>query len=99
MKERKRKVMNEYEVKHKDENKRIDKLLTELNSDYSRSQIKGWIDQSRVDVNKARVKANYRVRPGDVVTWTPIKEKSIKIQAENIPLDIVFEDQDVLVVN
>lgn len=99
MRERKRRIMNEYKVTQEDDHTRIDKLLTKLNANYSRSQIKGWIDQGRVYVNKTSTKANYRCRIDDHITWSEPPEDTFTIEAENIPLDIFYEDEAILVVN
>lgn len=91
--------MNDYKVAPEDENMRIDKLLTRLNPTRSRSQIKGWIDEGRVYVNNAPIKANYRCRIDDYISWSTPTEDPFTIEAENIPLDILYEDADILVVN
>lgn len=91
--------MNEWKVTSAEQNMRIDKLLTEINSAYSRSQMKEWFDQSLVQVNKESVKANYRCQKGDVITWSIPVRKTLTIEAENIPLDIVYEDANILVIN
>lgn len=78
---------------------RIDKILTEINSNCSRSQIQSWIKQDLVTVNEQVVKANYKCRQGDVIKWSIPEVKPLDIEAENIPLDIVYEDRDLIVVN
>lgn len=78
---------------------RLDKLLTELNGDLSRSQIQTWIEEEHVKVNDTFTKANYKVLVGDEITWEIPEVKPLEIEAENIPLNIVYEDSDLLVVN
>lgn len=78
---------------------RLDKLLTELNGDLSRSQIQTWIEEGHVKVNDILAKANYKVLVDDEITWEIPEVKPLEIEAENIPLDIVYEDSDLLVVN
>lgn len=78
---------------------RIDKLLTEVSSDISRSQIQTWIEEGFVEVNQSIVKTNYKCQTGDKITWEIPEVKPLEIEAENIPLDIVYEDSDLLVVN
>lgn len=78
---------------------RIDKLLADINPDESRSRVQGWITKELVMVNDEVVKANYKCQVGDVITWRIPKVESLDIEAENIPLEIVYEDRDVLVVN
>ncbi|OZU90392.1 RluA family pseudouridine synthase [Virgibacillus indicus] len=78
---------------------RLDKLLTEINPDRSRSQVQGWIAKEHVTVNGNLEKANYKCLPCDEVKWSIPEVEPLDITAENIPLDIYYEDLDVLVVN
>lgn len=87
-------VVSETEI-----NKRIDKLLTEKNPNVSRSQIQTWINEQLVAVNGQTVKANYKCQQGDIIQWTVPENKPLSIQPENIPLDIIYEDHYILVVN
>lgn len=80
-------------------NIRVDKLLTELNEGKSRSQIQSWIKDGLVTINGETVKANYKCQSGEKLEWRIPKPKPLEIEAENIPLDILYEDKDVLVVN
>ncbi|MFD1038060.1 RluA family pseudouridine synthase [Virgibacillus byunsanensis] len=83
-----------------DENKkRIDKLLSEINPEASRSQIQTWITKEHVFVNDELVKANYKCHTDDKITWSIPEVEPLKIEAENIPLSIIYEDSDVIVVN
>lgn len=79
--------------------RRIDKLLTELNPDRSRSAIQTWIVEDYVTVNGETVKANYKCQTDDEIKWKIPEVKPLEIKAENIPLDIIYEDRDLLVVN
>ncbi|BAL62032.1 RluA family pseudouridine synthase [Melissococcus plutonius] len=78
---------------------RIDKVLSEELIAYSRSQIQQWLKDSLVQVNNKVVKANYKVQPADEVIIQLPKPKMMVVSPENIPLDIVYEDQDVVVIN
>ncbi|MFD1336038.1 RluA family pseudouridine synthase [Oceanobacillus iheyensis] len=78
---------------------RVDKLLTQLLADQSRSQIQGWIDEGLVEVNGVSVKANYKCVEGDTLTWEIPETKPLILEPENIPLDVVYEDSDVIVIN
>lgn len=91
--------MNEYKVTSADEDIRVDKLLTQLHSDFTRSEMREWFAQSLVQVNEVPVKANYRCFTGDIINWSPPEKEAKEIKAENIPLHIVYEDSDILVVN
>ena len=78
---------------------RIDKALSLMESTWSRSQISGWLDEERILVNGAKVKAKYKVKVGDVIEVTVPEVEDLEILPENLNLEIVYEDADVLVVN
>lgn len=78
---------------------RIDKVLSQELADYSRSQIQQWLKDERVMVNGTTVKANYKVKTGDQVTIAVPEPTVLELTPENIPLEIVYEDEDVAVVN
>ncbi|MFC0473102.1 RluA family pseudouridine synthase [Halalkalibacter kiskunsagensis] len=78
---------------------RIDKFLTTMNESWSRTQVQIWIKEEHIKVNNAKVKSNYKVASGDVVTLEIPEPEKLEIIAENIPLEIVYEDEDVIVVN
>lgn len=88
-----------YIVKDTDINNRIDRLLTDLNSNHSRSKIQQWITKGLVTVNGQKIKANYRCEKDDEINWSIPEPNEFKIEPENIPLEIVYEDNDLLVVN
>lgn len=78
---------------------RIDKELGHHFLQFSRSQLKRWIDDGTVTVNGQTVKAKYQLQAGDRVVIEPETPVEIDLEPKNIPLDIVYEDDDVLVVN
>ncbi|MGM9892109.1 RluA family pseudouridine synthase [Limosilactobacillus sp.] len=78
---------------------RIDKVLGHHFDQYSRSQIQKWVEDGHVTVNGQPVKPKHKLMVGDQVAITPEAPQKIDLAPENIPLDIVYEDDDVLVVN
>ncbi|MGO5155804.1 RluA family pseudouridine synthase [Ligilactobacillus ruminis] len=78
---------------------RLDKACSEIFSDYSRSQIKQLLDGGNITVNGKTEKAKYKVKSGDVIRLEEPETKKLELRPENIPLDIVYEDDDVIVVN
>ena len=77
---------------------RLDKVLTaELG--ISRSTVQSWLKADLVKVNGEFVKSNYKAQNGDTVTILMKEEEVVTIQPENIPLDIVYEDDVLIVVN
>ena len=78
---------------------RIDKFLTEKVPELSRSYIQKLIKEKNVKVNSTVIKSNYKVAKGDQIQITIPDLTEPDILPENIPLDILYEDDDILVVN
>ncbi|WP_373285833.1 RluA family pseudouridine synthase [Paenibacillus segetis] len=92
--------MMEWKVEAASAKDRIDKYVKSLlDEDISRSQIQLWIQNGDITVNGAQVKVNYKVAEGDTVTLVVPEPEYAEIVPENIPLDVYFEDKDVIVVN
>ncbi|EGQ0356548.1 RluA family pseudouridine synthase [Staphylococcus pseudintermedius] len=77
---------------------RIDKILPEFNSEWSRSQLQEWIKEGLIEVNGKAVKSNYKLKLGDRIEITEKELVEADIQAENLNLDIYYEDDDVAIV-
>lgn len=78
---------------------RIDKFLSNLLKNKSRSQIKSAAEAGLVRVNGKVVKASYSVKPGDVISFFLPHPPPPKLEGEDIPLDIVYEDADLVIIN
>ena len=78
---------------------RLDKYLLEKLETLTRSRIKILIDNGETQVNGKKVKAGYMLRSGDVINVDIPEPESSEIVAENIPLDIVYQDNDFAVIN
>jgi 23S rRNA pseudouridine1911/1915/1917 synthase len=79
---------------------RIDKFLMDRLPNVTRTKIQDGIHDGFVKVNDKPIKPNYKVHPNDVITVSlPEPPRDTDVVAENIPLNIVFEDEHVLVVN
>ena len=78
---------------------RLDKFLTSELDDYSRTQVQNLIKEGNVLVNEKQVKANYILNLNDIVVITIPDPVDIDIKKEDIPLDIYYEDDDVIVIN
>ena len=78
---------------------RIDKFLSDALSDLSRSYIQKLIKEEQVTVNQKVVKANYKLNAGDELKLEEPELKEPDIVPEDIPLDILYEDSDLLIVN
>lgn len=77
---------------------RLDKALADL-TELSRSQANEEIKKGTVLVNGKAAKAKYAVKVGDVISYQVPEEEILEYKAEDIPLDIIYEDEDVAVVN
>ncbi|SFK34012.1 23S rRNA pseudouridine1911/1915/1917 synthase [Marinilactibacillus piezotolerans] len=80
-------------------NERIDKFITEKVTDASRSQIQSLIKEGHITVNGSSVKSNYKVQSEDIIEVNIPEPEVIDAKPEDISIEIIYEDQDVLVVN
>lgn len=87
-----------FEITEEQEEERIDRFLAGFNS-LSRSFIQKMIKEEAVMVNGQPVKGSYKIKADDLVEFCLPKAVEPEIEAENIPLDILYEDKDVIVVN
>ncbi|ATG14790.1 MULTISPECIES: 23S rRNA pseudouridine(1911/1915/1917) synthase RluD [Providencia] len=79
---------------------RLDQALAELFPDYSRSRIKEWILDDRVQVNgKVINKAKEKVLGGEQISIDALIEEDTRWEPQDIPLDVVYEDEDILIIN
>ena len=78
--------------------KRIDAYLSE-NEEYSRMAIQRLINDGKIIVNGKKIKASYKVQNGDKIKIEEEKPKEIELKAQNIPLEVLYEDNDIIVVN
>ena len=88
-----------YIIEKEDASKRLDVFLSEKIEDATRSYIKTLIDDGKITVNLAKVKAGYKLKIGDSIDVEIVEKKPENIVAEDIPLDIVYEDDDIIIVN
>lgn len=91
--------MNKFVVDQKLANTRLDKALSELLLDVSRTKIKSYLDDGLILVNNKVEKASYKVEENDVIEVADLPKEETDLNAENIPLNIVYEDDDLMVIN
>lgn len=82
-----------------DTDKRIDVFITEMLPERSRSYVQKLLKNNAVTVNGKDVKANYKIKEGDFVNVEIPQDEELSVEAEDIPLDIIYEDEDILIVN
>lgn len=86
-------------IEEQHDGERIDKVIAELNEQWSRSQVQQWLKEGHVLVNGKAVKPNYKCHVDDEVVISIPSPEPLDVAPEPIPLDIYYEDADVLVVN
>lgn len=88
-----------YQVEVASLNQRLDLFLTQVQKEISRSQIQRLIEQDHASVNGEPARAKYKVKPGDIVQLSVPDPTPLDLPAEPIPLNIVFEDECMVVVD
>ncbi len=86
------------QIKVNESGERIDKFLSE-NLEYSRSQIEKMIENGSIVVNDKIIKSNYKIKIGDIITILKEYQESSDVVPEKMSLDILYEDQDILLIN
>lgn len=92
-------MTNKYNLTAEKAGVRLDKYLANEITELSRTRIKELIDEKNVLINKKVEKASYKVQINDEIQVNVPAIKPLNVTAEDIPLDIIYEDQDVIVVN
>lgn len=91
--------MKEYIVNNELENTRLDKAISLLDTELSRSMIQKMLDDGKILVNGKKEKASYKTKLNDSVSVEEVIAKEIELKAQDIPVDIIYEDKDIIVVN
>ena len=86
-------------VKKEEENNRIDAYLSTKIETASRVTIQRLIEEGKILVNNKKTKASYKIQEKDEVIVEEDKPKEVSIKAQNIPIEILYEDNDIIVVN
>ena len=92
-------VIASFEVTYEYEDERLDKFLAAIFPDRSRTYFSKLIKEGHVTKDGALLKANYRLHSDDLITVETPPAERVEINPENIPLDILYEDTDLLVVH
>ena len=78
--------------------KRIDAYLAE-NTEFSRANIQRLIENEKIQVNGKKVKVSYKIQKDDEISIEDEKPKEISVEAQDIPVDVLYEDSDIIVIN
>ena len=81
------------------EKKRIDAYISDTRADYSRSKVQRLLEEQKITVNGKNVKPSYKIQENDVIEIVEEKPIEIDLKAQDIPLDVLYEDKDIIVIN
>ena len=81
------------------QNVRIDKYICEKEKDLTRSAVQRMLEEGKIRVNNKVVKASYQVNEKDIIEIEEIEPEEIDLKPEEIPLEVIYEDKDILVIN
>ena len=91
--------METYIVKQEEQGKRLDTYVSNENNELTRTAAQRLIEQGKILVNGKKQKVAYKVVEGDTVTVEKSEARPIELKAQEIPIDIIYEDKDIIVVN
>ena len=91
--------MEKFIVELGEENNRIDSYLSRKNNKYSRVAIQRLIENKKILVNDKQIKPSYKIQLNDRITIQEEEPKQSTLKAQNIPIEIIYEDEDIIVVN
>ena len=91
--------METYIVKQEEQGKRLDTYVANQNNELTRTAAQRLVEQEKILVNGKKQKVAYKVIEGDIITVEESEAKPIELKAQEIPLDIIYEDKDIIVVN
>lgn len=91
--------METYIVKQEEQGKRLDTYVANQKNELTRTAVQRLVEQEKILVNGKKQKVAYKVIEGDIVTVEESEAKPIELKAQEIPLDIIYEDKDIIVVN
>ena len=92
-------MIKKIQVRVINEKIRLDAYISKEIEDLSRSMIQKLLEEDKINVNGKIEKPSYKIQEGDIIEVTIEEPKEVKIEAQDIPLDIIYEDNDILVVN
>lgn len=91
--------MKQYIVEEFEKGKRIDNYITQKDDKISRTAIQRKIEEGTIRVNGEKTKSSYKVTTNDMIEIQEVEAKEIELKAQDIPIEIVYEDEDIVVVN
>ena len=91
--------MKTFKIEENNKKERLDKVLLNLDKTLSRTAVQRLIEENKICVNNKKEKASYKVSIGDIITIEEEQPKEIDLKAQDIPVEVLYEDNDIIVVN
>lgn len=91
--------MKEYIIKQEDVGKRLDAYVASQDSNITRTAAQRMIEEKNILVNGKKQKVAYKIAEGDIISVKEVEAKTIELKAQDIPVEIIYEDNDIIVVN
>ena len=91
--------MQECKIGPEEQNIRLDKIIANIDNSISRTSVQRLIEEGKILVNKKQEKPSYKVNEGDVIEIEKEEPQEIDLKPQEIPIDIIYEDKDILIIN
>ena len=91
--------MKQFIVKKEEIGKRIDAYISSKDEQISRTAVQRLIEEENILVNGNKTKASYKVQENDKIEIHELKPKEIELKAQDIPIEVIYEDKDIIVIN
>ena len=91
--------MKEYIVSQEEKGKRLDTYISSVDTDITRTSAQRLIEDGNILVNGKNAKVSYKIQENDKISVEIPEPKQIELKAQNIPIEIIYEDSDIIVVN
>ncbi len=83
----------------KEEGKRLDAYISSIDEEITRTMAQKLIEKEQILVNGEKQKVSYKVKSGDKIVIKKVEPQQVELKAQEIPIDIIYEDKDIIVVN
>ena len=91
--------MQEYKIRQDEQNIRLDKIIASIDYSISRTSVQRLIEEGKILVNEKQEKPSYKVNEGDIIKIEKEEPQEIDLKPQEIPIDIIYEDKDILIIN
>ncbi len=91
--------MQEYKIRQDEQNIRLDKIIASIYNSISRTSVQRLIEEGKILVNEKQEKPSYKVNEGDIIKIEKEEPQEIDLKPQEIPIDIIYEDKDILIIN